>query len=67
MAETRHLCTACWTEGAGSAPKACPNCGAVGAWFITAGHGGRPLKEVLVELFGGYRVPPGAIPDEKDQ
>lgn len=50
-AETRHLCTACWTEGTGSAPKACPNCGVRGAWFITAGHGGRPLREVLQEMF----------------
>lgn len=56
--ETRHLCTECWTEGEGSAPKACPVCGTVGAWFVTATHGNRPLKEVLVGLFSGYQVPP---------
>lgn len=55
---TRHLCTECWTEGEGSAPKACPVCGTVGAWFVTSTHGGRPLKKVLAGLFAGWRVPP---------
>ena len=55
--EARHLCTECWTEGEGSAPKACPVCGTVGAWFVTATHSGRPLKEVLAGLFAGWRVP----------
>lgn len=59
MSDTRHLCTECWTEGEGSAPKSCPVCvrGTVGAWFVTATHGGRPLKEVLAGLFAGWRVP----------
>lgn len=62
--DTRHLCTECWTEGKGSAPKACPVCGTVGAWFVTATHSGRPLKEVLTDLFSGYQAPPelGDVP-----
>jgi len=47
----RWLCTECWAEGPGDRPDECPECGCADAWYQTAAHGGRPMKEVFEDLF----------------
>ena len=46
----RWASTECWTEGKGNRPAACPTCGCTDAWFATAAHGGRLLKEVFEDV-----------------
>lgn len=61
MVEWRWLCTECWTEGEDPTPDACPSCGCRDAWYETARHGGRPMKEVYGDLFDQLLGPPKGV------